>query len=409
MFVPPDALKTRYLVAMPEQIWARTCFGTIGDGSSWDDARTAELEVAAPKEDAPDEGPSSGEDDPDEGPSSGRAAAQSLETSIDTYLYVSLELGQLYLPMQTSSGRHWYGTRWRHHITIGYLVPVPDCIKGKLQEELDKVITEWRNHRVEWHYSRPGAASHCRMMKRFCDPLSERDFADRRRPCPSNPCYTMPIMEFTKERLKELHERRLIDFVTYPTRIVENGSGEKMKNEDGSWLKEDIPLNLKLLYDYHDRMAYRYCDFVDIERQARQLCSDVTMETAQYHPIDVTLQTSDESFPKLHVEAEVTTLCAYLRQACVTAGCWHWGSKEMVNRHTALLPPSRWHITPQVEREGPFKNKLHLVKSTDGLTDALFNDYECVPGHGHQEPRFRRPLLPEDSVPEKIKRRPWRQ
>ena len=133
MFVHPDALKTKYLVAMPEQIWARTCFGTIGDGSSWDDARTAELEVSAPKEDAPDEGPSSGED-ADEGPSSGRAADQSLETSIDTYLYVSLELGQLYLPVQTSSGRHWYGTRWRHHITIGYLLPVADFIKdnGKL-------------------------------------------------------------------------------------------------------------------------------------------------------------------------------------------------------------------------------------------------------------------------------------
>ena len=183
--------------------------------------------------------------------------------------------------------------------------------------------------------------------------------------------------------------------------------GAFMQDENGKWLTEDILLTEHLLHVHHDRAWLRCGQSADIEQQARQLRGDVTVQTAQHHPMDVSLQKHE--FPKLQIEAEVTTLCSYLSQACVSTGCWHWASSAEVMRNTALLPAHRWHITPQTEREGPAENLLHIEPVQDArIIQVLFDDYECSPGHGHQEPWFRRPLVPDGCTPDKIRRRPWR-
>ena len=394
MYVKPEALNNSYLVALPEHIWARTCYGTINDGSSWDQERTEELEHSRLEVIGSD-------------PEELEPQQVQMPEAMESYLYVSLELGKLHLAIQTPSGRAWYRTRWGHHITIGYLLPVQEDTKQKLQRNLDRAIQAWRAYRIAWQHNRPHEAVHYRMMMRFNDALSDAAMAGRNRPPPDNPHELAPITHLGKEHLSLLYDRNMIDFRTYPTRIVMDENGEFKQDENGKWLTEDIPLTEQLLHDHYDRAAIRYGHFVDIERQARQLHGDVTVETAQYHPIDVSLQKHD--FPKLQTEAEVMTLCYYLSQACVSTGCWHWASKAEVMRNTALLQAHRWHITPQTEREGPAKDSLDIEPvQDDRIIQALFDDYECSPGHGHQEPWFRRPLVPDGCKPDKIMRRPWR-
>ena len=229
--------------------------------------------------------------------------------------------------------------------------------------------------------------------------------AGRNRPPPDNPHELVPITHLRHEHLSLLYYRNMIDFHTYPTRIVMEG-GMFMQDENGKWLTEDIPLTEHLLQVHRDRAWLRFGEFADVEQQARQLCGDVTVQTAQYHPIDVSLQKYD--FPKVHIEAEVTTLGSYLRQACVSTGCWHWASPSEVMRNTALLPAHRWHVTPQTERDRPADNSLIVERIQDAqIMKLLFDDYEGRPGHGHQEPWLRRPLVPDGCKPEKIRRRPW--
>ena len=146
MYVNPEALKSSYLVALPQNIWARTSYGTINDGSSWDQARTVELEQQRLEEGGPDPEIESANSQPEQ--------VQMADT-MESYLYVSLELGKLYLAIETTNGRAWYRTRWGHHITIGYLLPVQEDTEQQLQHNLDRAIEAWRDHRVKWQHNRP--------------------------------------------------------------------------------------------------------------------------------------------------------------------------------------------------------------------------------------------------------------
>ena len=63
---------------------------------------------------------------------------------LSKYIYVSLELGPLY--MQTSYG--WVRTKYEHHVTLGYLTITHQRLSPEgITHKLEWILTQWRRQR----------------------------------------------------------------------------------------------------------------------------------------------------------------------------------------------------------------------------------------------------------------------
>ena len=233
---------------------------------------------------------------------------------LNKYIYVSLELGPLY--MQTAYG--WVRTYYEHHVTLGYLALKhqrlgPEGIVRKLQ----RVLTEWIRQR-DRPRDRPHDSTmmHKRLLRldvRDCMGITELGMV-----CDAGEVPPCLLRRFSTA--KHEGDPRPLDFLECdPDR-------EEVTDEE----------HYEALLAAHNRVNDKWSKMHELEHNVRQ--PHVDWATSNFIDCSFALDSN-----KVHPHAELRSLLSYLCHCLKSLGCQ--GPRDPLSPYPGVIPSHRWHIT----------------------------------------------------------------